>query len=114
VIIYYRHKDDSVTCDNMINEDTNWDLISFIMSSKYRYEVLKKLYKTQSTPSILSKKTKISINHISNILRELMGKNLVKCLTPDKRKGRIYNITDLGREIQFKIEKMLSNNFKLK
>lgn len=88
------------------NNNTTWDLISFIMSSRYRYMVLKKLSKIESTPTLLSKKTKISINHISNILKELLEQNLIVCLTPDKRKGRIYEITNLGREIQKKIEKM--------
>ncbi|MHA1381795.1 MAG: MarR family transcriptional regulator [Candidatus Helarchaeota archaeon] len=84
--------------------DDYWKLISFIIRSKYRLKVIKSLENGEKTPSQISIITKIRINHVSNILKEFILKNLIVCLTPDERKGRIYILTDLGNNILHKIK----------
>jgi ArsR family transcriptional regulator, cadmium/lead-responsive transcriptional repressor len=78
--------------------------VGFILSSRRRYTVLKELHNKISTPTLLATKLDFSVNHISNILRELLEKNLVFCETPLLRKGRIYNITKNGKLILKKIK----------
>jgi len=60
------------------------------------------------TPSIISKQTSIRIEHVTRAIRELEKKNLVKCLTPRSRRGRLYEITKLGKETLDKMPKSLT------
>ena len=39
----------------------------------------------------------IRLNHVSMFLKELKENDLVKCLNEDTRKGRLYELTDLGK-----------------
>jgi len=75
-----------------------WQLIGFVQASNYRKEVLKALNEP-STPNSLEKKLNIKISHISRTIKELIEKKLVKCHTPELRKGKIFEITKEGKEI---------------
>lgn len=48
------------------------------------------------TPSEIADENNIRITQISAALRDLKEKELVKCLNENIRKGRLYEITDLG------------------
>ncbi len=88
---------------------TNWADISFIISSTYRYKVLNELSEPK-TPSKLSKELEINKTHISRALSELEDKKMIKCLTLEIKKGKIFVITDYGKQIVEKIResKLLS------
>ena len=77
---------------------TKWEDVSFILSSSYRTKILKNL-NVPKTPSKLSKELIINKTHISRGLSELEEKKMIKCLTPDVRKGKIYVISDYGKEV---------------
>ena len=77
------------------------------VGSDYRYEILLSLKEKIKTPKLISRDTNIQINHVSNILKELGEKGLIKCETPELRKGRIYKITDKGSEIVEKLKKIV-------
>lgn len=76
----------------------DWNLVSFVVSSNLRFKVLIELNKGKKTPTELAKITKQSISHVSTSLKELEEKKLVRCLTPERRKGKYYEVTDLGRQ----------------
>lgn len=50
-------------------------------------------------PSQIAKDAGIVQNHISNSLRQLKEHELVECINPEVRKGRLYRLTDKGDEI---------------
>ncbi|MEA4957996.1 hypothetical protein SDC9_21210 [bioreactor metagenome] len=75
------------------------DAISFVQMSKYRIKVLIDLEDGLKIPSIIAESTNIRINHISRTLKELRDKNLVIVLNPDKKQGRLYQITSLGKQV---------------
>ena len=50
-------------------------------------------------PSQIAKDTGIVQNHISNTLRQLKEHDLVECINPEVRKGRLYRLTDKGEEV---------------
>lgn len=79
-----------------MKEETKWIDTSFIISSSYRIKVLKNL-ETPKTPSHLSKISGINKTHISRTLKELLEKDMIKCLTPEIKKGRIYIISNKGK-----------------
>ncbi len=55
-------------------------------------------------PSQIAKNSGIRTNHISKVLAELKAHELVECINPEVRKGRLYRLTDKGEEIVNKIE----------
>ena len=41
----------------------------------------------------------IRTNHISKVLSELKSKEIVECINEEARKGRLYRLTDTGKEV---------------
>lgn len=71
--------------------------ISLLKSSEYRLKIIKAIGKNTVTPSEIAEKIGIRLNHVSTFLKELKENNLVKCLNEDTRKGRLYELTELGQ-----------------
>jgi len=71
-------------------------LLGFVLASKYRKKILQSLQDKPLTPAIISEKTGIYPSHVSMTLVELTKKNLVVCLTPKLKKGRLYDLTKEG------------------
>jgi predicted transcriptional regulator len=82
------------------------ELIGYINSSKYREKALDYLSKKRNTPTNIAKNTGIRVNHISKVLKELSVKGLIQCLNPEARKGRIYEITEVGRKVNKDVKKL--------
>ena len=74
-------------------------LVGYILASNYRKKILLALKERALTPNAISKKTGIYPTHVSTSLTQLSEKNLVVCLTPKLRKGRLYELTKKGLEI---------------
>ena len=55
-------------------------------------------------PSEIANDTEIFQNHISNTLRQLKEHELIECINPDVRKGRLYRLTDKGGELVKNLE----------
>ena len=83
-----------------------WDEIGYIISSKIRLRILIYLANEPSTPSQISEKLSIPISQVSIALRELSTIGVVKCLTPNRKKGRLYAATDKGKNILAKIHEI--------
>lgn len=84
---------------------TDWDEISYVISSSYRVAVLERLSEGPSTPSQVASETGISISHVSRALGGLRDRSLVELLvSEDRKKGRVYGITDRGVEVWQTIE----------
>ncbi|MBS3099283.1 ArsR family transcriptional regulator [Candidatus Pacearchaeota archaeon] len=88
-----------------MKEVTKWEDVSFVLSSSYRKRVLEKL-ENPTIPSKLSKELKINKTHISRALSELEAKKMIKCLTPNVSKGKIYTIENYGKEILKEVNKL--------
>ena len=50
-------------------------------------------------PSEIANDTEIFQNHISATLRQLKEHELIECINPEVRKGRLYRLTDKGYEL---------------
>lgn len=84
---------------------SNWDEISFVISSRYRVVVLRRLASNPATPSQIADEADCSIAHISRALQELRDHSLVELLvSEDRRKGRLYGISESGRTVWDRIE----------
>jgi predicted transcriptional regulator len=71
--------------------------ISLLKSSGYRLKIVRAIGSDTLTPSEIAEKINIRLNHVSAFLKELKENNLVKCLNEDSRKGRLYELTELGK-----------------
>lgn len=75
-------------------EDLGW-----VKASEYRQDVLKSLEDKPQTPKDISQEAEYYLSHVSKTLKELVEHDMVECVTPDRRKGKLYRITDKGEEI---------------
>ena len=73
--------------------------VDYVKRSQYRSKILKSLVDDVKMPSQIARDTGIVQNHISNSLRQLKEHELVECINPEVRKGRLYRLTDEGEEI---------------
>ena len=79
--------------DEMLTE------ISYVEISKYRKKVMKSLEGDVKITNTITNDLGIRTNHISKVLAELKAHELVECINPEVRKGRLYRLTDKGEEI---------------
>ena len=84
--------------DEMLTE------ISYVNISKYRTKVMKSLEGEVLIPTQIAKNSGIRTNHISKVLGELKEHELVECINPDVRKGRLYRLTDKGDDLVKNLE----------
>lgn len=82
-----------------MNNDEIFELVGYILASEYRTNILKCIGNNMKIPSAIAEEIGLRTNHVSNVLKDLKGKNLVVCLNEDARKGRLYKNTDLGLEV---------------
>ena len=79
--------------DEMLKE------VGYIQVSTYRTKVMKSLDGEVKIPSKIAKDTDILQNHMSATLKQLKEHELVECINPEVRKGRLYRLTDKGEKI---------------
>ena len=78
--------------------------VDYVKKSHNRSKILKSLSDDVKMPSQIAKDTGIVQNHISNSLRQLKEHELVECINPEVRKGRLYRLTDKGDEVTKNID----------
>ena len=76
--------------DEMLTE------MSYVKISTYRTKVMKSLDDKVKMPSQIAKDSDILQNHISTVLKQLKEHELVECINPEVRKGRLYRLTSKG------------------
>lgn len=89
----------------MSNEyDELLKLTSYVQISKYREKTLKSIGKEVKIPTHIAQDSGIRTNHISKVLTELKNKDIVECINEEARKGRLYRLTDTGKDVLKTIE----------
>ncbi|MCF2141661.1 MAG: winged helix DNA-binding protein [Candidatus Lokiarchaeota archaeon] len=78
------------------SEIEKWQIHSKILASKYMQKILIFLYNGPSTPNNLSNSLNLSASHTSTILKHLIEMDLLHCLTPNRRKGKLFGLTEKG------------------
>lgn len=84
--------------DEMLTE------IRYVQISQYRTKVMKALEGEVKIPSNIARDSGIRTNHISKVLGELKNHELVECINPEVRKGRLYRLTETGDEVVKNLE----------
>ena len=78
-------------------EIEKWNIHSTILASKYKQKILHYLKNGPSTPHLISSSLDLSASHTSTTLKQLIGMDLISCLTPDRRKGKLFGLTPKGK-----------------
>lgn len=72
---------------------------AWVKASDYRERVLLAMAGKPRTPKEIAEETDYYLSHVSNTLSDLADEDLAHCLTPDRRKGRLWALTDAGEDI---------------
>ena len=74
------------------------ETLEFVQKSKYRQNVLKALDGNVLMPKEIAERSGIKVNHVSKVLSDLKSKDLIECINPEVRKGRLYRVTEKGKK----------------
>lgn len=76
-----------------------WEIVGFIEASLPRkltiLSINGELYKK---PSEIAEDKELTSSQVSNAIKDLKRKKLIICLNEESSKGRLYILTDLGKE----------------
>ena len=86
----------------------DWELVSYVLASELRFQILIELRKNKMTPSELAEELEIANSRMSVTLKDLEENELVKCLTPNRRKSKLFTITGKGDEILEEVHELTS------
>ncbi|MFP4112418.1 MAG: transcriptional regulator [Candidatus Woesearchaeota archaeon] len=79
-------------------------LYSWVVRGKQRRDLIRYIDES-STPSEIAKKSRYSLNHTSRVLNEFSKKGIARCINPEEKTGRLYELTSQGKELRDKIVK---------
>ncbi len=65
---------------------------------------MKSLWGDVKIPTAIANDSGIRTNHVSKVLSELQAHELIECINPEARKGRLYRLTDKGERITENLE----------
>lgn len=71
---------------------------SWIIRGKQRKKIIKVINKPK-IPTQIKEETNLSLNNVSDVLREFRKKKIVKVLNPEEKTGRLYKLTQKGMRI---------------
>jgi len=72
---------------------------SWVKASDYRENILLAMEGKPRTPKELSEMTDYYLSHVSNVLSDLDSHGLAECITPEKKKGRLWTTTEKGDKL---------------
>jgi predicted transcriptional regulator len=81
-----------------------WGLYGYVQSSNHRKDVVLCLSKSPKIPSKIADKLEMRMPHVSKSLSDLTEEGVVKCYNPDKRKGKVYDLTEKGLWVSKKLD----------
>jgi ArsR family transcriptional regulator, cadmium/lead-responsive transcriptional repressor len=73
--------------------------VGYVKISKHRKKVFLALKNGPKMPSEIVQETKMRMDDVSRALRAMNKKGLVSCINPEMKKGRIYILTNDGKNI---------------
>ncbi len=75
----------------------------WVVRGKQRKKIIKVMSKPR-IPTEIKEETQLSLNNVSDVLREFKKKRIVQCLNPKEKTGRLYKLTPKGMRIKEMLE----------
>lgn len=94
----------------MVNTNT---LEKYVMRSKNRRSVVLWLGGGSRSVSDLSSELGVPVQSVSRALRQLREKGLARCITPERKKSRVYELTERGERVFARLEKSTAHEEEL-
>jgi predicted transcriptional regulator len=82
---------------------TIWEDYGFIIASRYRTKITFLLLEGPKTPKELALATGFYLSHVSSTLSSLGKKEIVECLTPRLKRGKLFALTEKGKKAVSKL-----------
>lgn len=82
-----------------MNKKELYSAIGFLKISETRQKILDCLEDNYMMPSEIASKTGLGTTQVSNSLADLKSRKLVECVNEEDKKGRLYEVTDIGKEV---------------
>jgi len=79
--------------------EIDWNLYSWVARGTQRRKVIEALNKPKIATEI-RKETKLSISHVSKVLKSFKEKGIAECLNPETKLGKLYILTEMGKQIR--------------
>lgn len=76
---------------------------SWVIRGGQRKKIIKVMTKPK-IPTQIKEESELSLNNVSDVLREFRKKKIAKCLNPEDRTGRLYELTPKGMKIKDMLE----------
>lgn len=80
-------------------ENLDWKKYGYVVSGDYRKKVVTSLFESPKTPKQIAVEINVYLSHVSKTLNELQRMDIAVCLTPELRRGRVYELTEDGKDI---------------
>jgi len=80
-----------------------WKDLGYVLRAKNRKRIIIALNEPK-LPSQLAGELELHISHVSRTLNQLQKVEIVECLTPEEKVGRLYRLTEKGKEIRNRIK----------
>jgi DNA-binding MarR family transcriptional regulator len=80
-----------------------WEDVGVVKASTIKLEILKLLLNNALTPKDISETIGKHLSQVSRSLKAMEERGIVQCVTPQLRKGRLYTITEKGKDLMEKI-----------
>jgi predicted transcriptional regulator len=81
------------------DNESEWELYSWVIRGNQRRKIIRALDKPK-IPTEIKSEAQMSLTNVSKILRAFKNKGLIRCLTPNSKTGKIYELTNKGKEIR--------------
>lgn len=88
-----------------MNEDALIKSISYIKRSRNRTQIVLILGTNFKMPSEIARDMDLRISQISAILSDLKKEDLVECINEEEKVGRLYRLTEKGKNVYNIIKK---------
>ena len=92
--------------DNVENLDIRLESIKILEKIGSKDSKVFNILEKPKTPTQISKELQLNIGYVSNIIIELLDRKLIKCLSPNEKRHRFYQISKKGKEILEKISEV--------
>ena len=95
------------SCINKILTVINMDIpdeilteLSYVKISQYRTKVMSIMDREElKIPSQIAEESDIIQNHISKTIKQLKDHELIECVNPEVKQGRLYRLTETGEKV---------------
>ena len=89
----------SIADEDPATRDKIIKLSSYVNSSSHRSLVLNDINTSIKTPKTIATETGLRPNYVSKVLKDFKVEGIVVCINEEARKGKLYELTELGLKI---------------